>query len=142
MTKSYKKFRTQGFRDKTLDYDQNARGGLMTLKEKQEKDREIEMQNRDDLSALLELRDIEDELSTMKKLFQQQEVTIKQMKEFYKAGGDLRPSVHGPEYLKMASDHLEDYIKRVEEMRKNTNIARKAVSLYPINLGWLLIRCC
>lgn len=126
MTQSFKAFRTQGFQNKTGDYDRNEYGQILTLEEKMERDKKIEEQNKRDLSALLELRDIDDELSTISRLLVQQEETVMQMVELYKSVEQFKQSPSGVEYLKQALDHISEYKKQIEEMRKNANLANQS----------------
>ncbi|KAL9616697.1 MAG: hypothetical protein Q9160_008450 [Pyrenula sp. 1 TL-2023] len=126
MTQSFKAFRTQGFQNKTGDYDRNEYGQVLTLEEKMERDKKIEEQNKRDLSALLELRDIDDELSTIGKLLAQQRETVVQMLEHYRSVEQFKQSPSGLEYLKQALDHIYEYEKQIDEMRGNANLANQS----------------
>src|SRR5947207_1792815 len=111
MTQSFKKFRMRAFRDKIPGF----RDTQFILREKSKQDKEAEKQNRADLSALLELRDIVDELTTMQKLFEQQKEAILEMEAQYKTLYDMGGG-HGIEYLEEALASLEEFLKQTSEM--------------------------
>lgn len=69
MTRSYKSFRKEGFR--------------IRPDKKQEIDMDIEKQSKEDFSSLLELRDIYDELHTIRKLLREQRETLVVMVQHY-----------------------------------------------------------
>ena len=85
------------------------------------------MDNRSDLDALLELRDIEDELTTIGKLFGEQSRGIHDMQKIYQ---DLNTSrgqgLCGLRILKEASHTLHDYQEQVDGMLKSTQAAQQA----------------
>lgn len=73
MTSSLKRFRTAGYRTKYGENeDLQTKTTSIRARHKRE-DEQAEKDNRDNTSALLELRDIEDELSTLLHLFEEQE---------------------------------------------------------------------
>ncbi|KUI71274.1 Protein SERAC1 [Cytospora mali] len=86
MTSSLKRFRTLGYRDKygieEEEEDHDLKTASIRARHKREDER-AERENQDNTSALLELRDIEDELSTLKHLFEEQEEQIKTMLTIY-----------------------------------------------------------
>src|SRR5437899_1833470 len=123
MTQSFKKFRTRAFRDQVAGF----RHGRFVLREKYEEDKEAERQTRADLSALLELRDIVDELTTMQKLFEQQKEAILEMEIQYRAHYGAEGG-HGVEYLEEALASLEEFMKQTSEMMTNAKTAQDAVS--------------
>ena len=125
MTKSFKDFRLQGFRDKRMDYDSDHHG--LSIKEKHKREGKLsEKQNRDDTSAMLELRDIDDELNTLKKLFKQQTETITQMQEIYlrQACPDL---ANGLSILSDAQEKLKEYTYQVDQMLESAKRTRDDV---------------
>ncbi|KAI9727442.1 MAG: hypothetical protein M1834_008386 [Cirrosporium novae-zelandiae] len=124
MTRSFKRFRTNGFSNTPEDFIRNPNGSPMTLAEQASRDQDIAKQNRKDLATLLELRDIVDELSTIMKLFEQQDIAIRGM-ESYCTHVDCR---HGIEYIKLAEERLEKYKSQVEEMKKSAMEAQQSVS--------------
>lgn len=77
MTFSLKQFRTAGFRNRYADDDDiELKASTIRARHRRE-DKRAEEDNQDNTSALLELRDIEDELSTLKHLFGEQEEQIR-----------------------------------------------------------------
>ncbi|ROW01877.1 hypothetical protein VMCG_05611 [Cytospora schulzeri] len=89
MTSSLKRFRSLGYKDKYgADEDADLKTSSIRARHKREDER-AERENRDNTSALLELRDIEDELSTLKHLFEEQEEQINMMLTIYSNYGSL-----------------------------------------------------
>jgi uncharacterized Ntn-hydrolase superfamily protein len=86
-----------------------------------------ERENRENTSALLELRDLEDELSTLQKLFDTQDSTIRQMKEIYMSKDFKDTTKNGQEYLDEALDYLDDYKQQTVEMLKRVDTTRNDV---------------
>jgi hypothetical protein len=128
MTKSFKDFRLQGFRDKLVDYDSDDLN--VSIKEKHKREGELsEKQNRDDTSAMLELRDIDDELSSLKKLFNQQTETITQMQDIYRRLSHLNPDLaaNGLSILGEALEKLKEYTYQVKQMLESAKRTRKDV---------------
>lgn len=80
-----------------------------------------ERERREDLSALLELRDIIDELGTIMRLLDQQEATINEMVSYYGNKG------YGYRFLEAALKRLREYHTQVAEMRTDSHSAQKAV---------------
>ena len=83
--------------------------------------------NTDDLDALLELRDIEDELGTLKKLFEEQKAGITEMINHY--GGlqkDRDKGRTGAKLLDEALRTIEGYIEQVGSMSKSAGTAQSA----------------
>lgn len=93
----------------------------MTFSEREARDVRTANDNRDDLSALLELRDIMDELGTIMKLLDQQKRTINSMLRYYKG------KVYGKGFLEAALARLGVYRSQVLEMKENAHHAQKAV---------------
>lgn len=103
----------------------------MTASERDERDRRVANQNREDLSTLLELRDIIDELGTILKLLEQQTATVKIMAQYFEDKG------YGKVFIESALSRFEDYRTQVTDMRENAHLAQKAVRspvLMPPNL--------
>lgn len=83
MTSSLKRFRTAGLRNRYADED-DVELKTSTIRARHRKeDKRDEEENQDNTSALLELRDIEDELSTLKHLFGEQEEQVTAMLRIY-----------------------------------------------------------
>ncbi|KAK4190766.1 hypothetical protein QBC35DRAFT_488885 [Podospora australis] len=82
-----------------------------------------ERENRENTSALLELRDLEDELTTLQKLFDNQESTIRQMRDYYLTFfRDI--TRNGQEYLDEALEYLDDFKQQTTEMLKRVDTTR------------------
>ncbi|KAJ5653203.1 hypothetical protein N7490_000206 [Penicillium lividum] len=121
VTKSFKRFRNRGFADRPADYDRTAEGRFMTTAQRDHRDRQAARRNRDDLSVLLELRDIEDELSTIIKLLDQQDAVIKSMMKYFERDGC------GKMFLDAAQLRIDEYRTQLSEMKENSHLAQKAV---------------
>jgi hypothetical protein len=98
----------------------------MTEAERDERDVRVARQNREDLSALLELRDIMDELGTIMKLLEQQSTTVKTMARYFEDRG------YGNVFVEASLVRLDEYRNQVQEMRENTILAQKAVSNFDV----------
>lgn len=133
MTSSLKRFRTAGYRTKYGDDDNQTKTTSIRARHKRE-DEQAEKENRDNTSALLELRDIEDELSTLQHLFEEQESQVHEMLKLYRpslyrqdsTGAALPPvdTSNGIAFLEEAlaklstyKDQTKDMIGRVEKTR-------------------------
>ncbi|KAF7117440.1 hypothetical protein CNMCM5793_006385 [Aspergillus hiratsukae] len=121
VTKSFKRFRSRGFTTNPAQHNKTADGRTMTEAERDERDIRVARQNREDLSALLELRDIMDELGTIMKLLEQQFTTVKTMARYFEDRG------YGKVFVEASLDRLDEYRSQVQEMRENTTLAQKAV---------------
>jgi len=128
MITSFKKFRAQGLRDKATDYDNAVRTTNIRAKHKLEGLR-AEKQNWENTSALLELRDIEDELHTPKELFNKQTSAINLMIENYKKIELQGLTANGLGFLKQAETKLQEYTHHVEKMIESFKSTRDDVSL-------------
>lgn len=84
MTSSLKRSRTSSFRNRYADDDDIELKASTIRARHRKEDKRDEEENQDNTSALLELRDIEDELSTLKHLFGEQEEQITTMLNIYK----------------------------------------------------------
>lgn len=124
MTRSFKRFRGRGFTVTPSDYNKTSDGKPMTTAERFERDYRIVNQHRADLSTLLELRDIVDELGTILKLLEQQAATVKIMADYFEEKG------YGRAFIDTALSRLEEYHNQVQEMKDNAYSAQKDVSLY------------
>jgi hypothetical protein len=127
MTNSFKRFRALGFRDKAIDHDDAVRTTNIRAKHKIEGEL-AEKQNRENTSALLELRDIEDELKTLAKLFEIQTKAIQDMSNHYRSV-ELRHLTHnGLPFLDQAAEKLLEYTSQTEKMIKHVQSTREDVS--------------
>lgn len=93
----------------------------MTAAQRDHRDIQQARRNRDDLSVLLELRDIEDELSTIIKLLDQQDGVIKSMVKYFDLNGC------GKMFLDAAQLRIDEYRSQLGEMKENSHLAQKAV---------------
>lgn len=89
MTSSLKRFRTTGFRNRYGEEDELKLNSSSIRARHKREDEKAEKENRDNTSALLELRDIEDELSTLNHLFEEQEEQINQMMAIYSGNNNF-----------------------------------------------------
>ncbi|KAL4749255.1 hypothetical protein BDW72DRAFT_214150 [Aspergillus terricola var. indicus] len=120
-TKSFKQFRNRGFVTRPAEYNKTREGRIMTAAEREERDREAALQNRNDLSSMLELRDIVDELGTIMKLLEQQTTTINDMAKYFEHRG------YGKRFILASLTRLDEYRTHISEMRENAIAAQKAV---------------
>ena len=113
MTRSYKSFRKEGFSVRPDAYYRKKNGEPMTTREKQEKDLGIERQSKEDFSSLLELRDISDELHTIKKLFQEQRCALVDIAGHY-IDADGRGEMQNPK------QDVKNFIQQATEAQKHS----------------------
>lgn len=121
VTKSFKRFRNRGFANRPADHNLTTEGRMMTAAQRDHRDLQVARRNRDDLSVLLELRDIEDELSTIIKLLDQQDGVIKSMMKYFDLNGC------GKMFLDTAQLRIDEYRSQLGEMKENSHLAQKAV---------------
>lgn len=121
----------QTFRDFEGDSEDELEDSTAASIKKRHK-REIERaerENRENTSALLELRDMEDELRTLGKLFDTQTTMINQMLDIY-SGEDFKDLTHnGRGYLQEALRRLVEYKTQTVEMLDRVGATRGDVSL-------------
>ncbi|KAJ5503664.1 Mitochondrial substrate/solute carrier [Penicillium fimorum] len=122
VTKSFKRFRNRGFTNRPADHDRTSDGKIMTVAQQEYKEFQVARRNREDLSVLLELRDIEDELSTILKLLDQQDAVIKSMVKYFDNRGG-----YGKSFLDTAQEQIDEYRAQINEMKENSHLAQKAV---------------
>ncbi|KAK8001660.1 hypothetical protein PG991_013882 [Apiospora marii] len=128
MTFSLKRFRMQSFRDRINDESDSSEledNRTESIKKRHQQEIEqSERENRENTSALLELRDMDDELNTMDNLFLEQKTTLAHMKDLYNRP-DLQPhTAHGRAYLDEALARLDDYALQVGGMRHRIEATR------------------
>ncbi|KAJ5788736.1 Mitochondrial substrate/solute carrier [Penicillium paradoxum] len=121
VTKSFKRFRNRGFTNRPSDHDRAASGKTMSAAQRDDIEHEAARRNREDLSVLLELRDIEDELSTILKLLDQQDTVIKSMTRYFDVKG------YGKSFLDTAQARIDEYRSQINEMKGDSHLAQKAV---------------
>ncbi|KAL7801513.1 hypothetical protein V8C43DRAFT_271204 [Trichoderma afarasin] len=124
LTTSLKEFRSEGFRDKAFDYEPVENKARSIRERHKEEGRRAEQENRDNTSALLELRDIEDELATLLGLFERQSKVISSMHTIYNRPEMRAHTVHGRGFLAEALKRLAEYIHITEEMVRRVKNTR------------------
>ncbi|RFU78220.1 ankyrin repeat [Trichoderma arundinaceum] len=124
LTTSLKEFRSEGFRDKAFDYEPVENKARSIRQRHKEEGRRAEQENRDNTSALLELRDIEDELATLLGLFERQSKVISSMHTIYNRPEMRAHTVHGRGFLAEALKRLGEYIHTTEEMIRRVKNTR------------------
>lgn len=111
-------------RDKSFDFEPVENRMRFIRARHKEEGRRAERENRDNTSALLELRDIEDELVTMLHLFERQSKVISSMHAIY-ARTELRDhTANGRIFLSEALKKVTEYIQQAEEMIRRVRDTR------------------
>ncbi|KAL2147255.1 hypothetical protein VTI28DRAFT_10245 [Corynascus sepedonium] len=130
MTLNMKQFRINALQmdadDEEESDDSDMEGESPSAIKKRHK-RELERaerENRENTSALLELRDLEDELTTLQKLFDMQDSTVRQMKEIYTSREFNDATKAGQEHLEEALEYLDDFKQQTAEMLKRVETTR------------------
>ena len=82
--------------------------------------------NRKDLDALLELRDIEDELNTIDRLIKEQQACVTEMESQYGPLALEAKGINGLEFLHDAAQFLKDHLDQVDGMLKSARAAQTA----------------
>jgi uncharacterized protein YukE len=136
LTESFKYFRAQGFQAVADNDDSDDDADAIKEQHKIE-GREFQKHVRQNVSALLELRDINDELQTLKKLFEQQEEAVDRMLlDFERCGYH---DINGCSFLREAKEKLKDYSHRIHDMTESAKSTRDDVSsLFRYQLGIIL----
>ncbi|KAL2127860.1 hypothetical protein VTI74DRAFT_10081 [Chaetomium olivicolor] len=131
MTQNMKRFRVHALDMEGDDYEDDSDDSDIegespaAIKKRHRRELErSERENRENTSALLELRDLEDELSTLQKLFEMQDSTIRQMKEIYMSKDFRDITRNGQDYLDEALEYLDDYKQQTTEMLKRVETTR------------------
>lgn len=129
MTTSFKRFRARGFRDKASDHNDFLRAHNIRQKHKQES-KLAERQNRENTSALLELRDIEDELHTLEELFETQKKVVELMIGHYEKEELKSLTTNGLVFLRQAHEKLEEYVYQAQKMIEDVKSTREDVRYF------------
>ena len=87
---------------------------------------EQHIDNREDLDALLELHDIEDELKTIDRLIKEQQTCVTDMELQYRSVAPQEKGVNGLGFLHEAAQFLKDHLDQVDGMLKSARAAQKA----------------
>lgn len=124
LTSSLKEFRVEGFRDKSSEYEPVENGERTIRARHKQEGRRSERENRDNTSALLELRDLQDELLVLLNLFERQHTVLTSMLAAY-ASPQLRDrSMNGRAYLAEGIRRVDEYKRRAEEMDERVRSTR------------------
>ncbi|CAM1507855.1 Fc.00g047030.m01.CDS01 [Cosmosporella sp. VM-42] len=115
LTSSLKTFRAEGFRDKAFLDPVENKARSIRARHKAE-GRRAEEENRDNTSALLELRDIEDELLILLHLFERQSKVISSMHGIYTRPEMRDRTANGRFFLNEALKKLGEYTHQAQEM--------------------------
>lgn len=89
---------------------------------------QAEQENRENTSALLELRDMWDELSILQNLFEEQAKVVETMSSNYGKPELFELTENGRQYLEEAGDRLDDYRKTTRGLLHRVDAARNDVS--------------
>jgi hypothetical protein len=127
LTESFKYFRAQGFQAVADNDDSDDDADAIREQHKVE-GREFQKHVRQNVSALLELRDINDELQTLRKLFEQQEQAVNGMLVDYERCG--YHYINGCAFLREAQLKLKDYLHRIQEMTDSAKSTRDDVGIF------------
>lgn len=129
-TASLKRFRMTTFKDRIPESDSDVpelednRAESIKLRHEAEL-AQAERENRENTSALLELRDMDDELGMLRALFAEQTTVVERMHDLY-ASDELREhTALGRAYLEEALGRLADYERQVADMEMRVSITRK-----------------
>ena len=132
MTQNMRHFRLQTFAaadsEDGLESEEEDEDSPAAIKRRHKRElARAERENRENTSALLELRDLEGEMTILSKLFEAQESIIKSMKTCYSTK-DLRDITgNGQAYLEDALEHLDEYKQQAKDMLKRVDTVRKDV---------------
>ncbi|KID82723.1 ankyrin repeat protein [Metarhizium guizhouense ARSEF 977] len=124
LTSSLKEFRCEGFRDKALDHSPVQDGARTIRKRHKEEGRRAERDNRDNTSALLELRDMEDELQTLLHLFDRQSRVVASMHAAYSRPELRERAANGRAFLAEALTRLREYARQAGDMARRARSTR------------------
>lgn len=136
MTSNLRKFRMQTFREvgggalgsgDDEDRLEDNTAGAIKKRHRREIER-AERENRENTSALLELRDMEDELKTLERLFDTQATVLGRMLDIYSGDGLKEMTHHGRGYLQEALGKLEEYKSQTADMLDRVLVTRGDVS--------------
>ncbi|KAI1149498.1 hypothetical protein F4825DRAFT_430173 [Nemania diffusa] len=128
MTSSLKAFRTQSHTKIDVDSDSDSADDNRSEAIKKRHRRELEQaerQNRENTSAVLELRDMEDELHTLLGLFTEQQGAVRLMRDSYGRPELAALTGCGRAFLDEALRRLEEYEKLAHDMLGRVDATRK-----------------
>ncbi|KAM0340845.1 hypothetical protein ACHAPU_010261 [Fusarium lateritium] len=116
LTFSLKSFRAEGFRDKATAYEPVENKARSIRARHKAEGRRTEEDNRDNTSALLELRDIEDELLILVHLFERQSKVVSSMLSTYTRPELRDRTANGRVFLSETLKKLSEYAQQGQEM--------------------------
>ncbi|KAI1266432.1 hypothetical protein F5Y18DRAFT_358399 [Xylariaceae sp. FL1019] len=128
MTSSLKRFRMQSYRKIHEDSDSDDPDDNSAKRIKKRHQRELERaerENRENTSAVLELRDLEDELHTLLNLFSEQQEAIGTMKRCYEKSELQGFTERGRAFLVEALKRLDEYSKQAHDMLERVDATRR-----------------
>ncbi|CAJ0541263.1 Ff.00g079630.m01.CDS01 [Fusarium sp. VM40] len=124
LTFSLKSFRAEGFRDKASAYEPVENKARSIRARHKAEGRRTEEDNRDNTSALLELRDIEDELLLLIHLFERQSKVVSSMLSTYTRPELRDRTINGRAFLSEALKKLAEYAHQGQEMIERVRSTR------------------
>lgn len=124
LTNSLKTFRVEGFKDKASSYTpvENKEGSIRARHK--EEGRRAEEENRDNTSALLELRDLEDELLVLLQLFDRQYAVLSSMLTAYNSPALHDRTHHGRAFINEALRLVGGYKRQTLDMADRVRSTR------------------
>ncbi|KAI1178643.1 hypothetical protein F4777DRAFT_575884 [Nemania sp. FL0916] len=129
MTSSLRRFRIQAAPHLMPITDvsaETAEKERVSIEKRQERELEqAERMNREDTSVLLELRDADDELTTLSDLFTEQSTIIETMRENYLKPELVDMTRNGVLFLNRALARLAEYKKQASDMKDRIDTVRK-----------------
>ncbi|KAF5558410.1 hypothetical protein FMEXI_384 [Fusarium mexicanum] len=124
LTSSLKTFRAEGFRDKASAYEPVENKARSIRARHKAEGRRSEEDNRDNTSALLELRDIEDELLILVHLFERQSKVVSSMLSTYTRPELRDRTTNGRLFLSEAIKKVSEYTHQAQEMIQRVRSTR------------------
>ncbi|KAF4501482.1 hypothetical protein FAGAP_2317 [Fusarium agapanthi] len=124
LTSSLKIFRAEGFRDKASAYEPVENKARSIRARHKAEGRRAEEDNRDNTSALLELRDIEDELLILVHLFERQSKVVSSMLSTYTRPELRGRTANGRLFLSEAIKKVSEYTHQAQEMIQRVRSTR------------------
>ncbi|CCT70990.1 uncharacterized protein FFUJ_08979 [Fusarium fujikuroi IMI 58289] len=124
LTSSLKTFRAEGFRDKASAYEPVENKARSIRARHKAEGRRAEEDNRDNTSALLELRDIEDELLILVHLFERQSKVVSSMLSTYTRPELRDRTANGRLFLSEALKKVSEYTHQAQEMIQRVRSTR------------------
>ncbi|KAL9565774.1 hypothetical protein ACKAV7_009956 [Fusarium commune] len=124
LTSSLKIFRAEGFRDKASAYEPVENKARSIRARHKAEGRRAEEDNRDNTAALLELRDIEDELLILVHLFERQSKVVSSMLSTYTRPELRDRTANGRLFLSEAIKKVSEYTHQAQEMIQRVRSTR------------------